>query len=251
VKDVLVLCYHAVSERWPAALSVTPERLGQQLQTVVDRGYRGVTFTEAVLGKASGRQVAVTFDDAYRSVIERARPILDALELPATVFVPTAYAGVEKPMLWPGIDHWHGTEHESELLPMSWDELRNLAAEGWEIGSHTHSHPRLTLIDDDQLSEELVVSKRECEQQLGTTCRSIAYPYGANDARVAAAARAAGYEAAAALPGQLPRRPEAHIYPRLGIYHVDGPRRFGLKISPTLRKLRSLPLWGAVRSEPG
>ena len=61
----------------------------------------------------------------------------------------------------------------------------------------------------------------------------------------------AGYEAAAALPGQLPRRPEAHIYPRLGIYHVDGPRRFGLKISPTLRKLRSLPLWGAVRSEPG
>ncbi len=247
MKDVLVLCYHAISERWPATLAVTPERFAQQLTTLVDRGYRGVTFTDAVLGNGSGRQVAVTFDDAYRSVIERAQPILDSLHLPATVFVPTAYAGVEEPMLWPGIEHWHGTEHEHELIPMSWDELRGLAADGWEIGSHTHSHPRLTLIDDDHLAAELAISKRECEHQIGTPCRSIAYPYGANDERVVAAARVAGYEVAATLPGQTPGRPEPHIYPRLGIYRIDGRRRFRLKISPSLRRLRSLPVWGTLR----
>lgn len=251
MRDVLVLCYHAVSERWPAALAVTPERFGKQLQILVQRGYRGVSFTEAVLGGAPGRQVAITFDDAYRSVIERARPILDDVQMPATVFVPTAFAGGDEPMSWPGIDRWHGTEHERELLPMSWDELRALAADGWEIGSHTHSHPRLTLIDDEHLAEELTVSKRECERQLGTNCRSIAYPYGANDERVAAAARDAGYEAAAALPNQLLGRPEPHIYPRHGIYRVDGPRRFRLKISPGVRIIRSLPVWAALRREPG
>src|SRR5205807_2801894 len=50
VSDLLVLCYHAVSERWPADLSVTPVSLREQLGSLVARGYRGLTFADAVLG---------------------------------------------------------------------------------------------------------------------------------------------------------------------------------------------------------
>jgi peptidoglycan/xylan/chitin deacetylase (PgdA/CDA1 family) len=106
--DVLVLCLHAVSPRWPADLSITPERLERLLTGLVRRGYRGATFRDAVSAPTAPRTVAVTFDDAYRSVIELAFPILKQLGLPGTVFVPTDWAGAEKPMVWPGIDHWVG-----------------------------------------------------------------------------------------------------------------------------------------------
>ena len=72
---MLVLTYHAVSEKWPAALSVIPDRLEWQLRTLLDRGYRGATFSEAVSAPPAPRTLAVTFDDAYRSVLRLAFPI--------------------------------------------------------------------------------------------------------------------------------------------------------------------------------
>ena len=42
--DPLVLCYHAVSERWPAPLSVTPDAFERQLRRLSRGGFRGVTF---------------------------------------------------------------------------------------------------------------------------------------------------------------------------------------------------------------
>src|SRR5690242_16905578 len=170
--DLLVLCYHAVSERWPADLSITPANLEAQLGLLAARGYRGVTFTEAVLQPPDGKAVAVTFDDAYRSVLELGEPILTRLGWPATVFVPTDFAGAEHPMSWPGIDQWAGGEFDRELVPMSWEELGRLAGGGWEIGSHTCSHPRLTTLEDARLDEELRRSRSECQDRLERPCDS-------------------------------------------------------------------------------
>jgi len=241
-KDVLVLCYHAISESWPAPLSVTPHSLERQLRLLVARGYRGATFTEAVLAPPAPRTLAVTFDDAYRSVLELGFPVLSELGLPGTVFVPTAFAGSEAPMAWPGIDHWLDGPHERELRPMSWDALRELAGSGWEIGSHTHTHAHLPQLDDVPLSQELSHSRRECEQRLGVPCRSLAYPYSDHDRRVAEASRAAGYEAAGILRGR-PRRPDPLRWPRIGVYHTDDLARFRLKISPAVRRIRSIRAW--------
>src|SRR5438105_523916 len=112
--DVLVLCYHATSEDWPAALSVTPERLERQLRLLVGHGYRGSTLERAVFDPPHPRTLAVTFDDAYRSVLTTAKPILDALGLPASVFVPTRFPDTGEPMAWPGIDQWLDGPHRDE-----------------------------------------------------------------------------------------------------------------------------------------
>lgn len=242
VTDVLVLCYHALSPTWEADLSTTPERFERQIELLVARGYVGATFTEAVLSPPAGPTVVVTFDDAYRSVIELARPILDRFELPATVFAPTDSIGSEAPLSWPGIDHWMGGPNERELTPMSWTELRALADCGWEIGSHTGSHPHLTQVDDATLEDELVRSKAACEQHVAGPCASLAYPYGDVDARVAAAAGRAGYTTAATLPRRLSSR-DAMQWPRIGVYRVDGDLRFRLKMSPTVRRLRDTRAW--------
>jgi peptidoglycan/xylan/chitin deacetylase (PgdA/CDA1 family) len=238
VPDVLVLCYHAVSPRWDATLSVTPDRMRDQLRALARRGYEGTTFRRAVTDPPAKRSVAVTFDDSYRSVLERARPILDELGWPGTVFVPTAYAGAGEPRGWDGTDHWLRTEHADELTPMSWAELGELAAAGWELGSHTRTHPHLPRCTDAELADELQGSRADFERELGAACETLAYPYGEHDGRVVAAAIEAGYVAAAGLSAPE-RRPQRHAYPRVGVWFGTGPLRFRAKVSPTVRRLRA------------
>jgi peptidoglycan/xylan/chitin deacetylase (PgdA/CDA1 family) len=239
--DVLVLCYHAVSERFPAPLSVTPAAFERQLQLLARAGYRGATFEEAVQ-TPSGRTVAVTFDDAYLSVLELAKPLLDATGFTATVYAPTAYLDTpDRPLSWDGIEQWIGGEHERELLPMSWDQLGELAEAGWEIGSHTRTHPHLTSVDDEALHAELVESRAEIERRLGR-CPTLAYPYGDHDERVVEAARAAGYAAAGTLPARL-HKASPLAWPRIGIYHGDDERRFRMKVSRGMRLLRGSRVW--------
>ncbi|HEY7267386.1 MAG TPA: polysaccharide deacetylase family protein [Solirubrobacterales bacterium] len=241
--ELLILCYHAVSEKFPASLSVSPTALRSQLRTLVHRGYRGATFSDALARPPEGRTLVVTFDDAYRSVVRLGFPILDELGLPATVFAPTAYIGSERPMCWDGIERWHDTAHEAELTPCSWPELEMLVDAGWEVGSHTRTHPRLPELADGQLAGELRGSRRDCERRLGVPCRSIAYPYGAVDRRVAEAVADAGYLFAAELPGDF-RAPVAALRcPRIGLYHRDAPWRFRLKTAGMIRALRGTAAW--------
>jgi peptidoglycan/xylan/chitin deacetylase (PgdA/CDA1 family) len=239
VTDVLVLCYHAVSERWPADLAVRPEQLREQLELLVRRGYRGTTFHDAVTSPHGSKKLAVTFDDAYCSVLELAYPILSSLGLQATVFVVTDFAENGEPLAWPGIDHWLDGAHERELSGLSWSQLKTLADAGWEIGSHTRTHPRLTRLDDDALMRELRESRAACERALERPCRSVAYPYGDVDHRVAAAAGAAGYVTGGMLPARLDGATSL-TWPRLGIYRADSMRRFRMKISPAMRRVRTI-----------
>jgi peptidoglycan/xylan/chitin deacetylase (PgdA/CDA1 family) len=247
VSDLLVICYHGVSERWPAPVAVTPAELEQHASWLKHRGYRGVTLSEAIAGSVSPKAVAITFDDAYRSTHRLAWPILAEAEFTASVFAPTAFIGSERPMSWAGIEHWLETEHRAELVPMSWRELAELADAGWEVGSHTRTHPRLTELDDAELDTELRESKAEVEDGLGRACLSLAYPYGVYDDRVIAAARRAGYSAAAkTLPGRLKPPTGPLDWPRIVINRGDSARRFQAKTSRLTRAAKSSPAWDRV-----
>jgi peptidoglycan/xylan/chitin deacetylase (PgdA/CDA1 family) len=241
----LVLCYHAVSESWDSELAVTPAQLREQVAGLLARGYRPATFLDAALAPSQSRVLAITFDDAYRSIFELARPVLAELGAVASVYAPTDWIGSARAMRWPGIDHWIGTDDEDELLPMDWPQLRELAAEGWEVGSHTRSHLRLTELDDASLMRELEGSRSACALQMERPCETIAYPYGDVDVRVAAAAAAAGYRAGGALP-QAPHAASALLWPRVGVYRFDGKARLRLKTSPLIQRMRRLPVRRAL-----
>jgi peptidoglycan/xylan/chitin deacetylase (PgdA/CDA1 family) len=224
MSDVLVLCYHGISETWPASTSVKPDDFERQLTEFVRQGYRGATLSDALTSPPFERTLAVTFDDAHRSLFEAAAPAMARLDIPGTVYVPTDYVGSDRPMAWDGYDMWLGTEHEDELLCMSWDQLRNLASQGWEIGSHTRSHPRLSQLHDGKIAAELSESRRECEERMDTSCRSIAYPYSDYDERVVRATGEAGYRFGVTVP-RGPRGPLPLEWPRVGVYHGEGARR--------------------------
>jgi len=249
MNDLLILCYHAVSEDWPTDFAVSPRRLGEQLRDLSRRGYRAATLSEALERPAERKTLVVTFDDAYASVLERALPVMAALGVPGTMYVPTGYVSGDGALEWDSMRRWVGTPHQDELRCMDWDGVRKLATAGWEIGSHSVSHPDLPSLGDAELREELIGSKRRCEEELQRPCRSLAYPFSAHDRRVMEATRAAGYESAVILDNELAIPPGSLVRPaapverfgllREGIYRHDSRLRLRLKTSPLLRRGRA------------
>lgn len=226
--DLIVLCYHGVSETWPDPTAVTPSDFAAQLQGLLGRGYEGQTLAAALVAPAGPRVFAVTFDDAPLSVYERAAPILADLELPATVFAATEYTSKGELAAWDGISHWLGTPHEQELACMSWEQLGTLAEAGWEVGSHTRTHPRLSTLEPSEVREQLAGSRHECEAALGAPCLTLAYPYGESNVVSAREAQAAGYMAAVTVPTR-PAAPLPFLWPRVGVYNGDSARRVRLR----------------------
>lgn len=241
MRDVLVLCYHAVSPRWDSDLSVTPDVFDRQVRFLLDRGWRATTFADAVLSPAPERTLAITFDDAFASVRSHAAPVLKRLGVPATVFAPTGFIGKDR-LEWPEIAMWRAGPHADELKPASWEDLRALADAGWEIGSHTLTHPHLTRISDDELERELSDSRDECERRLGRPCQTIAYPYGEVDSRVAEVARRLEYQAGASLGHRLESLGPFR-FPRIGVYPGDVGWRFRAKVVRPVRALRASSVW--------
>lgn len=77
--------------------------------------------------------------------------------------------------------------------PLTWPQVRRLSDEGFEIGSHTLSHPHLARVDDARLRRELTESRAVLEAKLGRPVLRVSYPYGSVDARTPRAAAEAGY----------------------------------------------------------
>jgi peptidoglycan/xylan/chitin deacetylase (PgdA/CDA1 family) len=241
---LLVLAYHAISPNWRHPLSTAPEMFRSQLQLLAQRGYRGVTFTEAATIPSRDRRVAITFDDAFASAAAHGRPILDELGWPATVFVPTAAAGSREPMQWLG-----GVGEDVE--PMSWDEVEVLAGHGWEIGSHSRTHRLLSELPVAEMDEELAGSREEIVERLGR-CEAISYPWGEVTASVVEAAKRVGYASGSGLAGRF-RFGDPLRVPRFAVAQADGTGpRFRLKVSPLLWRARGTPAWAlAERARPG
>jgi peptidoglycan/xylan/chitin deacetylase (PgdA/CDA1 family) len=234
-----------VSESWRDPLAVEPARLRAQVAALLRRGWRATTFAEAVTAPRHPRALAVTFDDALRSVLLLGLPVLRELEVPATVFVPTGFVEGGRPFAWPESEHWLDTEHAGELDGMSWAELAELREAGWEVGSHSVSHARLTELGGERLRRELRDSREAIERRVGP-CRSIAYPYSDVDDRVAASARAAGYEAGAAV---LPVRHggDRLRFPRVPVLATESALAHRLHVSRPVRRLQATRPWPAVQ----
>ena len=111
---------------------VTREDLEPKLRHLADNGYRSVTATEIaayVRGdlKRPGRQVALCFDDAWKSLSTVAAPLLKHYGLTAIAYaIPARIA-----------------DHDSSPF-VTWAELSALHASGIvDVQSHTYSHSRV------------------------------------------------------------------------------------------------------------
>ena len=200
-----VLCYHAVSPTWDHRLSIQPQLLLRQVRLL-----------------ARFRRVRASFDDAFRSAAS-VFPVLTERGVPITIFVCTGYARTGAPLTIPEL----AGDDPGELATMAWEELREQAARGIDIGSHGVTHAHLTRLTDNELQRELGESKQELEDELGRPCASFAYPYGEHDQRVRAAVETAGYERAY---GLVEDGSDPYALRRLDLYRRHTPVRALLRL---------------------
>jgi len=182
-----ILTYHSIDSSG-SLLSTPPDLLARQMQHLAAKRFRTLTVSEAAAllqaeENSPEPRIALTFDDGCRSVLESALPILRRYGFRGTLFAVSGFCGSEN--AW---DRGNGSIPRFQLLNV--DEIRGLAAAGWEIGSHSATHARLTTLSDASLEQELQESRRFLQEACGTPVRCLAYPYGAHDARVRRLARA-------------------------------------------------------------
>jgi peptidoglycan/xylan/chitin deacetylase (PgdA/CDA1 family) len=247
----VIVAYHAVSSTWRSPLAVPEETLRTQLEYFRKRGYIGLTLAASVRRRQEGtlppRSLVVTFDDGFHSIL-RAKPILDELGFPATVFVVTCFADGRLPLEWPGLEEV-GIEHADDRTSLGWDELAALIDDGWEVGSHTVHHYYLPDLDDAVLEDELVASRTTIVARLGS-CDSVSYPYGLADWRVAAAAERAGYLGGVTLT-RAHTDDERLLRPRFNLDSNDLGLRLNLTLSPAGLKVRRTKLLAGIDSRGG
>lgn len=178
----------AQAEGW--RFTHSPAAFEWQLRELARRGHRFLSLPDLLteLGQPGGERpnsVAVTFDDGWIDNFEFALPILKNLGVSATFFVTTAHLRLPRP----------------DGSRMAAGQLRDLAAQGFTVGSHTRNHPDLTSLSVAQAREELAGSKADLEQVLGAPIDLLAYPGGGFNARVVELARETGYRAACSVLG--------------------------------------------------
>lgn len=184
----MILMYHGVGEvrQDPHGLCVTPARFSRQMTWLAERGLRGVSMETLVAAMRASREcglVGITFDDGYANVLDNAMPELLRHDFTATMFIVSGRLG--------GTNEWDG---EPVWPLMSARQVREVAAAGMEIGSHSATHVRLTGLDVDRLRTEVDESRSSLSELLGRPARGFAYPYGIMDATVRRAVRDAGYD---------------------------------------------------------
>ncbi len=191
---VPILMYHRISKSAnEQRYTVTPSKFEQQMKFLDTKGYNVISLdslSDAIDGIVTlpRNSVVITFDDGFQETFDYACPVLKRLRFTATFFLVTKLMGKT--------NEWM-PQHRGIRLPlMRWTDARWLLAEGFEVGSHTATHPVLPEINPAAARQEIEESKRELEDQLGMAIRFFAYPYGRLDRTVQDLVRESGYAAA-------------------------------------------------------
>jgi peptidoglycan/xylan/chitin deacetylase (PgdA/CDA1 family) len=205
----IVLCYHRIGTR--DVLTKPPAEFQRDLE-YLKRKFECVRLDELCRRLRANEPIrrplaVVTFDDGYRDNYTEAAPVLKAVGVPATFFVATGYIGTER--MFPHDAAAAGPPHPAapsagDYPKLTWDDLRALEADGFEIGSHTVEHTDLGQVDEATLEREVTESLRMLTQELGSRRRAFAYPWGKPSnisQRSIEAVQQAGYYAAVSAYG--------------------------------------------------
>lgn len=207
--QVPILMYHHVQDPPASAdqlekdLTVSAGHFEEQLAHIEKLGCNTVTleqvhafFTEK--RPLPAKPICLTFDDGYLDNYTVAFPALKRHGMTGTFFITTAVVG----------DGHHVT----------WENLRDMHAEGMEIGSHTVHHFELTGLSDWKLREELVDSRKKLNAEVGGVA-FLCYPSGRKNEKVIAEASKAGYAGAVTTDhGTVERMGQGFLMPRLRVH---------------------------------
>lgn len=178
----VVVMYHRFGEDSLPSTNIRLDQFDRHLEILSSGDYNVVPLDEVIEAFRTGtplpdRTVAITIDDAYRSVYREGWPRLREAGLPFTVFVNTDAVG--------------GGPNS-----MTWDEIRELADAGVDIGAHSAGHGHLPFMDGGSIEDDFARMTARFNAELGFVPTIYAYPYGEYSRELAEMVEAAGYQAA-------------------------------------------------------
>lgn len=227
-----ILAYHKIDRRFEWGVTrLYPGQFELQMKFLHDRHYRVVPLSEGLSGKVKMPCAVITFDDAYRELKENAFHLMEQYSFRGTIFVVTGFVGKK--------NTWDVNLAYRTFTHLDWVDLRKLVEAGYEVGSHSHTHPDLTKIESRRVREELAVSKQILEDRLGTTVRYISYPFARYSETVKNIAWECGYEGGVCLSHPLKRGDDMFEIERLSVYVFDSMMNFK-------SKLRLYGTWGVA-----
>lgn len=189
-----ILMYHSVAEEDedPYLLTVSPDRFAAQMRWLHRTGRRGVSIRELLAAEAEDRArglVGLTFDDGYADFARHAVPVLHQYGFTATAYVLPDLLGSD--------NGWDAEGPRKQLLTAQ--QVIELAAAGWEIGSHGIGHRALPGLPAALLAEQTRDSRRALEDLVCGPVTGFCYPYGRIDRSAVLAVQEAGYDYACAI----------------------------------------------------
>ena len=220
-------------------ITFSADEFERQIAYLKRRGHTFLRMNEIAAASRLGikKPTAIYFDDGYKDNLTVALPILERYSVPATLFVTTGFIdGTDIPWTMgyrsflksqdvPEIE-WEkrihalktlsdnereraireeyersGSDmpHDIKSLFLSWEEIKRLSDKGWEIGSHSVSHVRLSESVDVMLNMELAKSKQTIEHHIGAPVTSVSFPHGRFSDKVIDAVMKNGYSAAVSI----------------------------------------------------
>jgi peptidoglycan/xylan/chitin deacetylase (PgdA/CDA1 family) len=194
--SIPILMYHQVSPQPLVAFrtyTVTPKAFAAQMAWLALTGYVPINMDKLLEYRSRraplpSRPVIITFDDGFQSIVEYAVPILQAQGFTAVFYLVAGLVGKSS--------RWILPELGIECPLMDWNAARQLERGGFQCGSHTMSHPRLSILDPASCSHELVKSRCLMEDSLGHEVRHLSYPFGSFNDRVRSLVAETGYRSA-------------------------------------------------------
>ncbi|SHK76490.1 polysaccharide deacetylase family protein [Desulforamulus aeronauticus] len=197
LQGIPILMYHKVNpdpRTGGLGLRVPPDKFEWQMKYLKRNGYETISLTDVLDHFEQGKHlpdkpIVITFDDGYKDNHDFAYPIMKKYGYTGTVFVVTQAIGNTN-----FFDVAKKLQPENKM--MNWSEIREIAAGGFVIGSHTVEHPRLAKVSPEVARQQIEESKRVLEQGLKKPVEVLAYPYGSYNDTVAEITKQAGYRAA-------------------------------------------------------
>lgn len=215
---LVVLYYHAVPARHRIEFARQLEAVCAGAEAVVPANFSGPATPGQLF-------VAITFDDAFTSVVKNALPELAARGMPSTIFTPSGALGRT-----PAWEMEEAAEDRAETVVTA-DVLCGLASDLVSVGAHSITHPRLPQVDRQAASAEIAGSKAQLERLLGREVTLFAFPYGEYNEDVVDLCREAGYRHAFTIvPHVVDPTDGAFLRGRVSVKPNDGSLEFWLKM---------------------
>lgn len=179
---VPILMYHYVSDLPEDAddirrgLTITPDQFREQMVYLRAAGYTTISLYQLRDALTRGtplpsQPIILTFDDGYLDHYLYVFPTLRRFGYTGTFFIITGLADAVHP------GH------------LNWAQIREMAAAGMSMESHTKNHPDLRNRSYEFLVYELLGSLESLQAHTGVSAHMLAYPVGRYDDAVLAVVR--------------------------------------------------------------